>query len=134
MGAVNRAFESSAIPGVPLPGIGKANTVSRLITESPSGDVCIGDRGASQADKGEGICELMLLAGVGIFGWRNARSDISLESSGQSRKSIAGAYTYWLLTDRCAEELPGQAFLPWPWSVGLETRAPRREEEMEWAH
>lgn len=49
-------------------------------------------------------------------------------------KSVAEADTYWLSTDRCAEELPGQAFLPWPWSVGLETRAPRREEEMEWAH
>lgn len=74
MGAGDRAVESFAIPGVPFPGIGKANTVSKLSTESSSGDLCTGDRGAERTDRGEGICEPMLLAGVGTFGWRNARS------------------------------------------------------------
>lgn len=41
---------------------------------------------------------------------------------------------YWQQKDRFEVEHPVQALLPWRRSIDLETRAPRRAEEMGWAH
>lgn len=53
-----------------LPGIGKENTESKLMTDSSSGEDWRGEGAMGEG----GACDPMLLAGVGTFGCRKARS------------------------------------------------------------